>query len=67
MSCTPSPKVDRRGFLRNTLALGAVVAAVNVAQGSTPAPQPQTSAATQSSAGYQLTRHVADYYKTADL
>ena len=58
---------ERRAFIRKSTLVGAGVAAATVtatpviADSVSPSDQPQTQK------GYQLTQHVLDYYKSADL
>jgi len=60
---------SRRGFLRSSVGVGAGAAAVALASGSAVAATAEQPVEKQASAdqGYRLTRHVADYYKTAAL
>ena len=56
---------ERREFIKKSTLIGAGVAATAMASTSAVADVVTTEPAVQK--GYQLTQHVADYYKSADI
>ena len=65
---TQDPDIKRRDFLRGSLAAATGVAAT-VATGSSVASATETEVAIESDKkeGYRLTKHIADYYKSAAI
>jgi hypothetical protein len=57
----------RREFIKKSAIVGAGVAATAVASTSAVADVPATSAGEPEQKGYQLSQHVFDYYKSADI
>jgi hypothetical protein len=57
----------RREFIKKSAIVGAGVAATAVASTSAVADVGATSAEKPSQKGYQLSQHVLDYYKSADI
>lgn len=65
---TPTAPSGRREFLRDALVLGAGAAVASAAGGAAAAAAVPAAESTQPDAadrGYRVTRHVADYYRTA--
>ena len=58
---------QRREFIRKSAIVGAGVAATAVASTSVIADAGATSAEKPEQKGYQLSQHVLDYYKSADI
>jgi hypothetical protein len=58
---------QRREFIKKSAIVGAGVAATAVASTSAIADVGATSAEKPEQKGYQLTQHVLDYYKSADV
>ncbi len=57
----------RREFIKKSTIVGATVAATAVASTSVVADVGSTSTEKPGQKGYQLTQHVLDYYKSADI
>ena len=58
---------DRREFIKKSTLVGAGVAATTMASTSAIAEVSGVTAEKPSQKGYQLTQHVVDYYKSADI
>jgi len=58
---------ERREFIKKSTLVGAAVAATSVASTGAIAQVNDDIAAKPSQKGYQLTPHVMDYYKSADI
>ena len=58
---------ERRAFIKKTTLVGAGVAATSMASTRAIAEVSADSAEKPGQKGYQLTRHVIDYYKSADI
>lgn len=58
---------ERRAFIKKTTLVGAGVAATTMASTRAIAEVGGEPAAKSDHKGYQLTRHVVDYYKSADI
>ena len=58
---------ERREFIKKSTIVGATVAATAVASTSVVADVGSASTEKPGQKGYQLTRHVLDYYKSADI
>ena len=58
---------ERREFIKKSTIVGATVAATAVASTSVVADVGSTSTEKPEQKGYQLTQHVLDYYKSADI
>ena len=58
---------ERREFIKKSTIVGATVAATAVASTSVVADVGSTSTEKPGQQGYQLTQHVLDYYKSADI
>jgi hypothetical protein len=58
---------QRREFIKKSAIVGAGVAATAVASTSAIADVPATSSEKPEQKGYQLSQHVLDYYKSADI
>ena len=57
----------RREFIKKSAIVGAGVAATAIASTSAIADVPATSVEKPEQKGYQLSQHVLDYYKSADI
>ncbi len=62
----PQSRITRRSFLLAATAGTAATAAAIVAK-TTPDPAPSADASKKSTAGYQLTEHIRNYYRTARI
>ena len=58
---------QRRDFIKKSTIVGAGIAATAVASTSAIAGEATASAEKPGQQGYQLTQHVLDYYKSADI
>ena len=58
---------DRREFIKKSTMVGAGVAATTMVSGNAIAQVSGDSAEKPAQKGYQLTQHVVDYYKSADI
>ena len=58
---------ERREFIKKSTLIGAGVAATAMASTNAVAEVVATTAEPSVKKGYQLTQHVADYYKSADI
>lgn len=68
MAKSQQPDAGRRRFLRDSLTAGAATVAVTAAASAAtfePATPETAEPAKPEAKGYRLTRHIADYYKTA--
>ncbi|MDH3387743.1 MAG: twin-arginine translocation signal domain-containing protein [Gammaproteobacteria bacterium] len=68
MNIKSQPKdQERRDFIKKSTLVGAGVAAATMASTSAIADMSGATVAKPSQKGYQLTQHVLDYYKSADI
>jgi hypothetical protein len=64
---SPLKDQERRAFLKKSTLVGAAVATTTMASTSAIAQVSDETAEKPSQKGYQLTTHVLDYYKSADI
>ena len=58
---------DRRDFIKKSTIVGAGVVAASTVSAEVLADTPLTSSESEMQKGYQVTPHVIDYYKSADI